>query len=141
MPRSVRYLLFALATVVALGAPAAAQVARPGDLRTPQDITGSDIQRLEQTVDQITGELTTLRRRDRATARTLQTELTELDEEVTYLKVKQRKERNVSRFELDDLRGRLDDLRSRARGDVASNRTGGTSGTYPSQPTTSAEPG
>src|SRR5688500_13509152 len=98
MPRSVCQLLIALAAVAVLAEPAAAQVGRStGELQIPQDISTSDIQRLEQTVDQINTDLVTLRRRDRTTARTLQNELTELDEEVTYLKVKMRKERNVGR--------------------------------------------
>ena len=80
--------------------------------RCAQDMHVSDIQRLEQTVDQINARLVTLRQRDRAAARTLQAELAELDEEVTYLKVKLRKERNVPRADYIDVRDRLENLRA-----------------------------
>jgi hypothetical protein len=43
--------------------------------------------------------------------------LDSLREEVIYLKVKQRKENNVSRSEYSDVRARIQDLRARARGD------------------------
>jgi hypothetical protein len=115
MPRSVRHLLAAMAAVVMLAGPAAAQ-----------DMTTSDLTRLQQTADEINSSLVQLRQRDRVAARTLQAELMDLDEEIIYLKVKNRKERGgVSRFEYNDLRDRLDNLRSRVRGDsTASGRTG-----------------
>lgn len=109
MPRSVRYLLVALAAVLALGGSAAAQ-----------DLTTADITRLQQTVDQAKTELVTLRRTDRTTARTLETELNDLEDEVIYLKVKQRKEGRVARYEYVDLNDRLENLRARARGDASS---------------------
>jgi hypothetical protein len=105
MPRSVRQLLVALAAVVAFAGPAAAQ-----------DLTTSDVQRLEQTVDQLYLDVAQSRTRDRAAARAWQAELVELDEEVTYLKVKLRKERRVPRAEWIDVRDRLENLRSRVGG-------------------------
>ena len=106
MPRSVRHLLVAMASVAVLAGPAAAQ-----------DVTTSDLTRLQQTSDQISTELQQLRQRDRAAARTLQAELADLDEEIVYLKVKLRKESNIGRYEFTDLRDRLENLRSRVRGD------------------------
>jgi len=79
-------------------------------------MTSSDVSRLEQTVDQISADLNTLRQRDRAAARSLQSELTDLDEEVTYLKVKLRKERVVPRVDYVDVRDRLEHLRARVSG-------------------------
>jgi hypothetical protein len=105
MQSSVRQLLVAAAAVAVLAGPAAAQ-----------DLTSSDIARLEGTVDQITADLAQLRQRDRAAARALQAELQELDDEVTYLKVKLRRERVVSRADFMDVRDRLENLRGRVSG-------------------------
>jgi hypothetical protein len=104
---SVRQLLVAVAAVALLIGPAAA---------VAQDMTTSDVTRLEQTVDQINADLVQLRQRDRAGARSLQAELMTLDEEVTYLKVKLRRERNVSRAEFMDVRDRLESLSARVNG-------------------------
>jgi hypothetical protein len=113
MPGRVRYLLAAMAAVVMLAAPAAAQ-----------DMTASDLTTLQQTADEIDSELVQLRQRDRAQARALQAELLDLEEEITYLKVKMRKEPNgVSRAEYSDLRSRLDNLRSRVRGEATTSST------------------
>jgi hypothetical protein len=105
MLRSVRQLLVAVAAVAVLTGPAAAQ-----------DMTSSDVTRLEQTVDRIGADLMQLRQRDRAAARALQAELNDLDEEVTYLKVKLRRERVVSRADFMDVRDRLENLRARVTG-------------------------
>jgi hypothetical protein len=133
MPGRVRHLLAAMAAVVMLAAPAAAQ-----------DMTASDLTTLQQTADQIDSELTQLRQRDRAKARTLQAELLDLEEEITYLKVKMRKEPNgVTRAEYSDLRARLDNLRSRVRGDATASTSGqgATSTSAGSSTTDDAEPG
>ena len=106
MPRTVRHLFVAIAAVAALSGPAAAQ-----------DMTTTDLTRLQQTADQIHSDLAQLRQRDRNAARSLPAELADLDDEITYLKVKMRKERTVARFEFNDLRDRLENLRSRVRGD------------------------
>jgi hypothetical protein len=140
MPRSVRHLLVALAAVAVLGGPAAAA----------QDMTTSDLSRLQQTADQINSDLVQLRQRDRTAARSLQAELTDLEDEIVYLKVKMRKERAVPRAEFIDVRDRLEDLRGRARGDSTSRYGTGTSsstsGTYSDRDrtvndTTTSEPG
>ncbi|MCA1584012.1 MAG: hypothetical protein LC791_04310 [Acidobacteria bacterium] len=110
--------LFAIATTVILTAPVAAQ-----------DMSSADIERLQETVNDIGTDIATLRRRDAAAARTLQSQLDELQEEVIYLKVKQRKERNVPRAAFLDVRDQLENLRGRARGDD------GASGAYASTST------
>lgn len=109
MPRSVRSVLVALAAVTLLAAAAIAQ-----------EMTASDVQRLEQTADQIGNDLTNLRSRDRSAARALQTELDELEDEIIYLKVRYRRERSVPRAHFADVRDRLEDLRSRVSGDEGS---------------------
>jgi len=124
MPRSVRQIVVAIVAIAALVGPAAAQ-----------DMTASDIQRLEQTVEQITSDLTRVRQRDRVAARNFQAQLLELDEEVTYLKVKLRKERSVSRADYMDVRDRLENLRSRINGSDSYTGGYGTGGA-----TTSPEP-
>ena len=106
MPRSVRYLLVAMTAVVALAGPAAAQ-----------NMTTSDITRLQQTADQVGTDLAQLRTRDRVAARSMQTELSDLEDEIVYLKVKMRKEGTVSRREYNDVNDRLMNLRSRVRGE------------------------
>jgi hypothetical protein len=109
MPRSIRQLLVAVASVAVLAGSAAAQ-----------DVTTSDIQRLEQSLDQVATDIVQLRRTDRAGARALQSELLELDEEITYLKVKLRKERRLPRADYIDVRDRVENLRTRVNnGDTA----------------------
>jgi hypothetical protein len=122
---SVRQLLVAVAAVAILVGPAAA---------VAQDMTTSDVTRLEQTVDQINADLVQLRQRDRAAARSLQAELMTLEEEVIYLKVKQRRERNVSRADYMDVRDRLENLSARVSGrdtTAGGYTTGTTSPDYP----------
>jgi hypothetical protein len=96
-----------LAVVMIAGvAPAAAQA----------PVTAADIQRLQDNVNEIAGNIATLRARDARLADSLQPRLEELRDEVTYLKVKLRKESTLSRAEYIDLLDRLDRLRSEARG-------------------------
>lgn len=128
MPRSVRQLLVAVAAVVALAGSAAAQ-----------DMTTSDVQRLQTTADQIGSDILKLRQSDRAAARTMQAELDELEDEIIYLKVKLRRERNVSRANYMDVRDRLENLRSRVNGnDNYSGRYGTGSGSSTSTSTAAA---
>jgi hypothetical protein len=58
-----------------------------------------------------------VRARDQQLAASLSKELDDLADEVTYLGVKLRKEQQVPRSEGTDLRDRIDDVRTRARGD------------------------
>jgi len=103
----------ALAALVAvtLAAPAAAQ----------QSVTQADIQRLQDNVFQAERDINQLGgNRDSTRASQLRDDLDDLRDEVIYLKVKLRKERNVTRAEYADVRDRIEDLRSRARGDSVS---------------------
>ena len=105
MPRSLRQLVMAVATVALLGGTAVAQ-----------DMTTSDVTRMQQTADQIGNDLVKLRQRDRAAARALQSELDDLEDEIIYLKVKLRRERSVPRVDYTDVRDRLENLRNRVNG-------------------------
>jgi hypothetical protein len=83
-------------------------------------VTQADIQRLQDNVYLADRDLSQARSRDAARATQLQTELDDLRDEVVYLKVKLRKERTLSRSEYADVRDRIEDLRSRARGESSS---------------------
>jgi TolA-binding protein len=109
--------ILGLALILAGGAAAeaAAQVA----------VSPADIQRLQDRVYDAGGDISRVRARNADAASRLQIELDELREEVIYLKVKLRKEGAVSRAEYSDLRDRIDQVASRARGD-ATMTTGGT---------------
>jgi TolA-binding protein len=88
-------------------------------------VSSGDIQRLQDEVYQASSEISRLRTTDALQAGRLQDDLDTVRDEVTYLKVKLRKEGSVNRSEYTELRDRLQDLRTRARGDAPSTRTGG----------------
>jgi hypothetical protein len=94
-----------------------------------QTVTNSDIQRLQDDVFQASSDIARLRSTDAAEATRLQDQLDDLRDEVTYLKVKLRKEGSISRGDYNDLRARVLDLRSQAMGNrsgaVSSSRSGG----------------
>jgi hypothetical protein len=83
-------------------------------------VTQADIQRLQDNVYLADRDVSQARSRDAARATQLQTELDDLRDEVVYLKVKLRKERTLSRSEYADVRDRIEDVRSRARGETVS---------------------
>jgi hypothetical protein len=125
--RFVRAILMSTALLVAASAGA-------------QTVGSADIQRLQDDVYQANGDISRLRSSDATAASRLQDELDDIRDEVTYLKVKLRKEGNVSRSDYTDVRERLQGLRTRARGDAGgasqdpnqrpsqgSNRTGSSS--------------
>ena len=103
--------------VLAIASSAAAQ----------QSASTNDIQRLQDQAYQAGSDISRLRSSDATLASRLDDELDELRDEIVYLKVKARKEGSVSRSEYSDLRDRLQDLRSRARGESgSSSRTNNT---------------
>lgn len=85
-----------------------------------QEMSPSEVQRLQDSVADVGTDIAALRKRDAGSARRLQDELDDLQEEVIYLKVKQRKEGRVSRADYTDVRDRIEDLRSRANGESGS---------------------
>ncbi len=94
----------------------ALMIAAPGRAQTT--VTTSDIQRLQDDVYQAGSEISRMRSNDTAEASRLQGQLDDLRDEVVYLKVKLRKEGRVSASEYADVRDRVQDLRSRARGEA-----------------------
>jgi hypothetical protein len=101
--------MIALLLTFALALPAA---------QTAASVTQADIQRLQDNIYQAGSDVSQLRSRDAARANQLQAELDELREEVIYLKVKLRKEQTLARSEYADVRDRIEDLRTRARGET-----------------------
>ena len=87
-------------------------------LATAQTVTNADIQRLQDNIYLADRDVQQARGRDTARAGQLQTELDDLRDEVIYLKVKLRKERSLARTEFADVRDRIENVRSRARGDA-----------------------
>src|SRR5919112_1159003 len=83
-----------------------------------QTITSSDIQRLQDDVYQASSDLSRLRSTNPDLASRLQAQLDDVRDEVTYLKVKLRKEGSVQRSEYTDVRDRLQSLRADARGET-----------------------
>jgi hypothetical protein len=127
----IRTLLLAL-IIAGCALPAAAQQS--------STVTQADIQRLQDTVYLADRDVSQARSRDAARATDLQSQLDDLRDEVVYLKVKLRKERTLARSEYADVRDRLEDLRSRARGDSPSPAPAASSSAAPppSRPTTVA---
>ena len=117
-----------MAIMLAAALPAAAQ-----------SVNATDIQRLQDQVYEAGADISRMRGNTDAAAQ-LQGELDDVRDEVTYLKVKLRKEGTVSRSDFDDVQRRLQDLRSRARG---GNATAGSSSGWRtnSDPTGSASTG
>ena len=87
-----------------------------------QNVTAADIQRLQDQVYDVSGDVSRMRGNQDTAAR-VQSELDDLRDEVVYLKVKLRKEGTVRRTDLTDVQNRLQDLRSRVRADVPDNNT------------------
>src|SRR5688572_32242712 len=105
---------------VALAAVVAVSLAVPVAAQQSSNLTQTDIQRLQDNVFLAERDVTQLRGRDVARAGQLQAELDDLRDEVIYLKVKLRKERGLTRVEYADVRDRIEDIRTRARGDASS---------------------
>jgi hypothetical protein len=121
-----------------------AGLAAPVAAQQSSTVTPADIQRLQDNVYLADRDVSQARSRDAARANQLQSELDDLRDEVVYLKVKLRKERTLSRAEYADVRDRIDDLRSRARGDSpspvssSSSTASSAAAATPSRPTTVA---
>ncbi len=106
--RLMRALGLALALTVPLAQPAAAQ---------GQTMTTTDVQRLQDAIADAERDVEQVQQRDLASQ--LETNLGDLRDEVTYLKVKIRKGESIPRGEYFDLRDKVDDVRARARGKSA----------------------
>jgi hypothetical protein len=84
-----------------------------------REVTSADVQRLQAAIEDASRDVAAMRGRDGALASDLQSELDNAREDVTYLKVKLRRNEPISDREFGDLQARIDNIRSRARGDVA----------------------
>ncbi|HSK11198.1 MAG TPA: hypothetical protein VK911_16565 [Vicinamibacterales bacterium] len=92
-------------------------LAAPRMVEAQASVAAADIEQLQNDIDAAAVDLSRLRSRDAALAGRLQDDLDGLREEVIYLKVKLRREGRVSRTEHAEVRDRIQDLRSRARGE------------------------
>lgn len=99
---------FIVAALMAGGAaPAAAQ----------GPVTAADVQHLQDSVYDVSRDISALRARDARLSDSLQTQLDDLRDETIYLKVKLRKEGLVPRTEYAALRDRIDSVGRQARGE------------------------
>ena len=106
-----------VATALMVAVPAAAQT-----------VSSADLQRLQDDVYQASSDVSRLRSTDATAAARLQEQLDDLRDEVTYLKVKLRKEGSISRSDYSDVQTRLQDLRARAHQNAGTS----SSSSYPS---------
>jgi hypothetical protein len=91
--------------------------AAPAVARAQADVTSADIQRLQDSIYDASRDVAQIRSRDAALASQLQSELDDLRDETTYLKVKIRRHESIGHSEYADIRDRIENVRSRARGD------------------------
>ena len=101
------FLLLALMLSAGSAASAAAQTT----------VSSGDIQRLQDAIYEASRDIAQARGRDAGLGSQLQAELDDLRDEVSYLRVKQRRNESIARNEYTDVRDRIEDLRNRARGD------------------------
>src|SRR5206468_815801 len=99
----------------------AAGVAAPAGAQS--SVTSADIQRLQDVSYEASRDVAQVRTRDAVLASQLQAELDDARDEVIYLKVKLRRNEPISRGEYNDVRDRIENIRSRARGDSAGGYT------------------
>jgi len=83
-----------------------------------QNVTQADVQRLQDALADAGRDVSAAHGRDAALATKLETELSDLRDDVAYVRVKLRKNETVPRTDYFDLRDRIDDLRARARGEA-----------------------
>jgi hypothetical protein len=90
-----------------------------------QSVSDNDIERLRLAISDARADIDRLGSSNSQLSSDLQNELDNLSDEVTYLKVKLRKEHNVPRADYLDLRDRIDEVRVRASGDRSQRSTDG----------------
>jgi hypothetical protein len=83
-------------------------------------VTAADLTRLETTAADIGRQVEALRKGDPSLATDVSHALADLNDEITYLKVKMRREGSVTRDEYGSLRDRLETLSIKARGEKVS---------------------
>jgi hypothetical protein len=107
-----------LALVFATAAPRPAIAAQ-----SSTSVTTADVQHLQDSIYDASRDIAQARSRDAALASQLQAELDDARDEATYLKVKLRRNEPIARVEYSDLRDKIDNIRSRARGDSSGGYT------------------
>ena len=101
-----------LALVLALPA-----VKAQGSAGAQGPVTSADLIRLDRTADDIAGRADALKGTDPTLADEISKRLADLRDDITYLKVKLRKEGSVGRPDYADVHDRLETLKNRAMGD------------------------
>jgi len=103
-----------------------------GRVSAQTSVTTSDVQRLQDDIYAASRDVSQARSRDTTLGSQLQSELDDASDEAIYLKVKLRKNETIARSDYSDLRDRIENIRSRARGDATGryspSSTTGTSG-------------
>jgi len=89
-----------------------------GAVAAQTNVSSAEIQRLQDSIYDVSRDVSQLRSRDGSLATQLERELDDARDEAVYLKVKLRKNERVTRDEYLDLRDRIDAIRNRARGDA-----------------------
>ena len=110
--------------IIALAVALVSGISRPV---AAQSVTSADVQRLQDSIYEASRDIAQMRGADSALASQLQSDLDDARDEAVYLKVKLRRNESISRSEFDDVRNRIENIRSRARG-------GASYGGYESQP-------
>jgi hypothetical protein len=98
------FVVFAASLMVAAQSPA-------------QIVTTADLQQAQDEIDRAAGDIADLRSRDADLARDLQRQLDEARDDVAYFRVTLRHNDTIARRDFDALRDKLDQIRSRARGE------------------------
>ncbi len=110
--------LSVLVLCASLASPAAGAAAAPGQQQPPQtQHSASDVARLEALVGDIERLAVGLKSSDPTLAAQVSRTLAELRDEVTYLRVKVRREGSISRDDYQPIADRLETLRMKARGE------------------------
>ena len=126
----------ALAAMLGAGVTSSAAAQTSRTTPTPRasaqtSVTSADIQRLQDSIYEASRDLSQIRSRDSALASQLQAELDDARDDATYLKVKLRKHESIARSEYADVLDRVENIRSRARGDAGGGYTPPAGANYP----------
>lgn len=100
-------------------------------VRAQAPVTAADLSRLDSAVAEIDRQVVALKKTDATLAADVDRSLTDLRDEVAYLKVKLRREGSVTRTEYTNLRDRLETLRLRSIGETPQKVTAQPTGDEP----------
>ena len=108
-----------LAGLPALALALSIGLARPAAAQFNTAVTTTDVQRLQDSIYDAARDIAQVRSHDSVLASQLERELDDARDEAIYLKVKLRKNEPIARTEFAEVRDRIENIRSRARGDSA----------------------